>query len=124
MVYMKMDEEEQNLLNITEQVNHVVVNGDGEVKQFQLEAQTNFDVQQKQIQVLLLCSLFFVWSFITWIPMNIISNSLYYHRNWRVLFLLSSLAWNNWDYSTLKNLLNLVIYSSICVHLFCHHRSI
>jgi len=60
MVYMKMDEEEQNLLNITEQVNHVVVNGDGEVKQFQLEAQTNFDVQQKQIQVLLLCSLFFV----------------------------------------------------------------
>uniref|UniRef100_A0A0E0RIG6 Kinesin motor domain-containing protein n=1 Tax=Oryza rufipogon TaxID=4529 RepID=A0A0E0RIG6_ORYRU len=48
----KMDEEEQNLLNITEQVNHVVVNGDGEVKQFQLEAQTNFDVQQKQIQEL------------------------------------------------------------------------
>ncbi|XP_052138688.1 kinesin-like protein KIN-14Q isoform X2 [Oryza glaberrima] len=46
------DEEEQNLLNITEQVNHVVVNGDGEVKQFQLEALTNFDLQHKQIQEL------------------------------------------------------------------------
>nr|ABA98869.1 kinesin motor protein, putative, expressed [Oryza sativa Japonica Group] len=55
----KMDEEEQNLLNITEQVNHVVVNGDGEVKQFQLEAQTNFDVQQKQIQKYLIYPFFY-----------------------------------------------------------------
>uniref|UniRef100_A0A0E0MNB4 Kinesin motor domain-containing protein n=1 Tax=Oryza punctata TaxID=4537 RepID=A0A0E0MNB4_ORYPU len=48
----KMDEEEQKLLNITEHVNHVIVNGDDAAKQFQLEALTNFDMQHKQIQEL------------------------------------------------------------------------
>ncbi|KAF0889284.1 hypothetical protein E2562_022835 [Oryza meyeriana var. granulata] len=44
--------EEQKLLNMKEHISHVVFNGDGPAKQFQLEALTNFDLQHKQIQEL------------------------------------------------------------------------
>jgi len=50
---MKMDEEEQNILNMKGKVSFVR-HGSAAVQQFQPEREINFDLQHKQIRVFLL----------------------------------------------------------------------